>query len=172
MTAVDGLDVAPSLAPFHRQFDMPESASLAELFVRGIGVGNVCGAVGDLAGKSPRQGRPRNFSQAWRHGRQRGDQDRARKACRPVPQIALPSSALCDGGGLNLGISAILEREGGSRFRRLASRRTDDACHPTSKKASTFGAYRRLSKAACDKFPRICGSSLCEKSSEETSAKF
>ena len=56
MVAVDGLDVVPSLALSPRQFDMPESASFAELFVRGIGVGNDCGAVDDLAAKSPRQG--------------------------------------------------------------------------------------------------------------------
>ena len=56
MVAVDGLDVVPSLALSPRQFDMPESASFAEPFVRGIGVGNDCGAVDDLAGKSPQQG--------------------------------------------------------------------------------------------------------------------
>ena len=56
MAAVDGLDVAHSFALSPWQFDMPESASFAELFVRGIGVGNDCGAVDDLAGKSPQQG--------------------------------------------------------------------------------------------------------------------
>ena len=30
----------------------------------------------------------------------------------------------------------------------------------------------KLSKAACDKFPRISEPSLCEKSNEESSAKF
>ena len=40
---------------------MPESASFAELFVRGIGVGNVCGAVGDLAAKSSPPGPAAKF---------------------------------------------------------------------------------------------------------------
>ena len=130
MVAVDGLDVVPPLALSPKQFDMPESASFAELFVRGIGVGNDCGAVGDLAGKSPRQGSRGVFPKLCDTGDNvaiRIERARIANLFPKEPSLLLPYAT----GRLNLGISAPLEYVGESRFRRLASRRTDDACHPS-----------------------------------------
>ena len=109
MVAVDGLDVVPSLALSPRQFDMPESASFAELFVRGIGVGNDCGAVDDLAAKSPQQGCRGVFSKLGDAGDNVAIRiERARNANLFPGETSLlwPFAT----GRLNLRISATLER--------------------------------------------------------------
>ena len=109
MVAVDGLDVVPSLALSPRQFDMPESASFAELFVIGIGVGNDCGAVDDLAAKSPQQGCRGVFSKLGDAGDNVAIRiERARNANLFPGETSLlwPFAT----GRLNLRISATLER--------------------------------------------------------------